>query len=739
MDACVQLSDSTFRDIQLLPCEPDDTTTVESDFLAARLMYVENLIFINERTELLDREASLLVIPEKVGFWRLKGGRSYVVGGFANEVSAPRGVSVLKKSVLDDGASRTVSEWEGRVCDPDLISGYEAVIQIEGSSELSRLHLSSFEHQIVSILPDAYDCNVIFELPPVSPEELAKNGGMLAEGLTREEHYDLPDSLSPVAAPETFTNLIRSIRKSSKEPREESDIISLQQRINFRYVLRSLFIGEAGPYQRAHVFKMSLNGDGSGLDLLRRMLPGEDLYGSWDLSFEENVLMPNTNAAESVHAMWKRSSRKKKQSLLEVTMEDNTMAIIQIARYQSFMMGRGGGNGPSMFELDLRAADRLGTSEAFERAFENALRRTEPLAGRMHTVNGDIRTVTHKRKGPVTSTVNPEDTHRHDRIAVTTPVVRRPRGRLFLDEDLRQTPASDPNGPTYTANKVRESVFFDEDFRQTPNMDGSGPSGTANVVREPVSVHQGPPQAPIPPEITTISNSSDRSRPEAQADVVIDSQTPVPANQAQENFTGQTFRTRPPTMGTPTPIRTNAVDPPIVATRGIPPPIRIDPPIVTQHGQPVIERDCDKRFWHLSRINISGNLACNATLSGPNAPRDLCKTKIKSSGVKVRGVATVAPSFCGYRRFKGVDRPHQFWFCPNMQCVRSKGLLACKFQMPRVTETIPVLTVTNLTQAEVDFLTSKGFVLVQRVPETFTRRDYAPNAVEMRINVNSYP
>ncbi|KAL3682793.1 hypothetical protein R1sor_000815 [Riccia sorocarpa] len=404
------------------------------------------------------------------------------------------------------------------------------------------------------------------------------------------------------------------------------------------------------------------------------------------------------------------------------------MAIIQIAKYQSLMLGRGGGNGPSMFELDLRAADRLGTTEAFERAFENALRRTEPLAGRLHTVNGNIRTVTHKRKGPMTSTVNPNGTHRHDRIAVTTPVVRRPRGRFFLDEDIRQTPNTGATVPSCTATKVRETVFFDEDFREKPNMDGSGPFGIANVVREPV-VHQRPPDASLTPEITTISNSSDISRPETPADVVIDSQTQVPTNQAPASFTdpagssssesdvqithvttrtrassradddvdvlitGQTFRTRPPTRGTTTPIRTNVVDPPIVATRGIPTPIRIDPPIVTQHGQLVIERDCDKRFWHLSRINISGNPACNATLSGPNAPRDLCKTKIKSSGVK----------------------------------------------MPRVTETIPVLIGTNLTQAEVDFLTSNGFVLVQRVPETFTRRDYAPNAVEMRINVNSYP
>ncbi|KAL3701586.1 hypothetical protein R1sor_019608 [Riccia sorocarpa] len=299
MDACVQLSDANYRDIQLLPCESDGTAIVTSDFLVVRWKYVENLIFINKRTELLDREASLLVIPEKLGFWRLKGGRSYVVGGLPTVASAPRSGSVLKKFVLEDGASRIVSDWDDKVCDPDLVSGYEAVLQIEGSSKLSRLDLSNFEHRTVSLLPNAFDGNVIFELPPVSHEELAKKDEMFIgmdrsndcwlwtkcittsaqisgkktnysvnrircvgrlKGLTREENYDLLDSLSPMAAPETFTNLIRSIRKSSKEQREESYIISLHQRINFRYVLHSLFIGQAGPDQRPHVFKMSLDG-----------------------------------------------------------------------------------------------------------------------------------------------------------------------------------------------------------------------------------------------------------------------------------------------------------------------------------------------------------------------------------------------------------------------------------------------------------------------------------------------
>ncbi|KAL3700986.1 hypothetical protein R1sor_019008 [Riccia sorocarpa] len=55
------------------------------------------------------------------------------------------------------------------------------------------------------------------------------------------------------------------------------------------------------------------------------------------------------------------------------------MAFIQIARGHSFKLGRDGGNGPSLFELNLRAANRLGTIEAFQKAFETAVRLTEPL------------------------------------------------------------------------------------------------------------------------------------------------------------------------------------------------------------------------------------------------------------------------------------------------------------------------------------------------------------------------
>ncbi|KAL3695148.1 hypothetical protein R1sor_008799 [Riccia sorocarpa] len=545
MDTCVQLSEPTFSDLQLLPCDPDGTATVTSEFLAA--------------------------------------GKSYVVYGLSIHATVPRGGSSIKRSTLEDGASRTVSDihWAGSVIDPLLVSGYDAVLRIEGSSELSRLDLSSFEHKSVALLPDAYDGNVIFELPPASLEDLSKKGGaaewngsierllvvdevhynvcsnwgeehaavvketihssphctpsqiraavsnqiflrMLdglgADGLTREENYDLLDSLSPVAAPETFTNLIRSIRKSSKEPREESDIITLQQRINFRFVHRSLFVGQAGPDQRVHVFKMTVDGSGFGLDLLRRMLPG------------------------------------------------GTFTVHGKHRWFS----------------------------AFRTTRTNHLPATVPVPATV----------------PIPATI-PDELPEHVITTIST--------------------STDNSMPVEGADFVFDSQQPEQTF-PAPTYD-AGPAGSASSQSD-----------------VQIMNVTFRDR-----------HTPEPDTEPDVVITGQTFRARPPTRGTPIPGRTHSVN----------------PPIVSQHGIPVIEQECDKRFWHLSRINISGNPACNGNLVGPNAPRDLCKTKIKSSGhipaplTKSAegwsnwGMAPVAPSFCGFRHFQGVDMPHQSGFVPT--------------------------------------------------------------------------
>ncbi|KAL3680472.1 hypothetical protein R1sor_023428 [Riccia sorocarpa] len=88
---------------------------------------------------------------------------------------------------------------------------------------------------------------------------------------------------------------------------------------------------------------------------------------------------------------------------------------------------------PFVVRTNLRVADRLGTTEAFEKAFDIAVRMTNPLRNIPHSVHGDINTTTYKRKGHATSTIRPGDTHRHDRVAVTSQVTRRVKGRLEFD------------------------------------------------------------------------------------------------------------------------------------------------------------------------------------------------------------------------------------------------------------------------------------------------------------------
>ncbi|KAL3702434.1 hypothetical protein R1sor_020456 [Riccia sorocarpa] len=128
---------------------------------------------------------------------------------------------------------------------------------------------------------------------------------------------------------------------------------------------------------------------------------------------------------------------------------------------------------------------------------------------------------------------------------------------------------------------------------------------------------------------------------------------------------------------------------------------------VMQHGQAIEEQTVDKRFWHLSRINQGGHPSCNAAMVGRNAPRAFCKTRIKSSGLSMHGVPVVAPFFVG-------------------------------FQMPQVPEVMPVQLETKLTQAECDFLTVNGFVLVHRIPSTMHQAQDFPSIVDIRINVDLY-
>ncbi|KAL3690167.1 hypothetical protein R1sor_016476 [Riccia sorocarpa] len=424
-----------------------------------------------------------------------------------------------------------------------------------------------------------------------------------------------------------------------------------------------------------------------------------------------------------------------------------------------------------MHELTLRAADRLGTTEAFEKAFEIAVRQTDPLRNIPHTVNGDINTTTYKRKGPATSTIHSGDTHRHDRVAVTSQVTRRVKGRLHFDftttqsipEDFRvptthTIPEDIPDPDTHTipeesklptAHTIPEDIalptqtsqittlssstelstelladdgpgYFQQDgpryFQAHQDVGFQAEDATDSLDRQDTHVlfrapqvgsfnqevhvgcipqqqdlnHESPDQhdAAHPPEqdgmantnIPKLSSDSELRQTQARAG---QGTHPVHAHPRTDQDSDDdvvvlrvTPRARPPTRAFP--INVPTVDEMVDQL----------PVGVMHNGQAVVEQDVDKRFWHLSRIHPSRNPACNAAMTGRGAPR------------------------------------------------RS---IYCKFQKPRVPEVMPVLTGTNLSQEEVDFLTERGLILVHRNPMPILMATDRPSVLEIRINVDAYP
>ncbi|KAL3694599.1 hypothetical protein R1sor_008250 [Riccia sorocarpa] len=158
-----------------------------------------------------------------------------------------------------------------------------------------------------------------------------------------------------------------------------------------------------------------------------------------------------------------------------------------------------------MHELTLRAADRLGTTEAFEKAFDIAVRQTDLLKNILHTVNGDINTRTYKRKGPATSTIHSGDTHRHDRVAVTSQVTRQVKGRLHFDFTTTQSIPEDIRVPTThtipeeiklpTAHTIPEDIALPTQTSQITTLSNSTELSTklqANDALHEISQQDGP-------------------------------------------------------------------------------------------------------------------------------------------------------------------------------------------------------------------------------------------------------
>ncbi|KAL3700007.1 hypothetical protein R1sor_018029 [Riccia sorocarpa] len=288
------------------------------------------------------------------------------------------------------------------------------------------------------------------------------------------------------------------------------------------------------------------------------------------------------------------------------------------------------------------AADRLGTPDAFEKAFDSAVRQTELLKDVQATINGDLATKKQKRKTLVTNTIHAEDTHRHDHIAMTAQVQRRVRSRLEFDigDTVPTTPGnfeagqSAPQGRTGTDPADITTISTSSDI-STPDIE-------ENVVNkyQPIVPEEGE-QDPNP--VPTVDFVEPISETESEVEIIGHIRQQSPRQSTEDDgepdvvILRVTPRSRPPTRQFPRPVEQ------------VPPPVQIRREgQVTQFGLHVQEQNVDRRFWHLPRINPAGNPACNAAMTGRGAPRSVCKMKIKIAGLTVRGFETIAPSFVGF-------------------------------------------------------------------------------------------
>ncbi|KAL3681598.1 hypothetical protein R1sor_024554 [Riccia sorocarpa] len=671
---------------------------------------------------------------------------------------------LVRLSTLEDGVLCAASKfkWDGVTVDSGFVSGYETCLRIEGRSELSKINLSDFDHRQVTQLPDEYDGNMIFELPPAKEVELLKKGGILT-GMDRANDCWQWTKCVTTSAKVGGSNTLYSVNKircvgslkcendqcpyflaerqanridwpkkvHCEKPYDVGELVPLKSHVyghcgspplcdasseaKMYYVvpkqkldlddilLMSRITIHVGNHSHPHrrvstrsqvkevknyvtetlqcspqltssqiranvshkIFDKFLEGLGAegftkeeNYDLLHSLalVAHPDTFTNLiravrksskeELSFEENVLMPNANGAESVHAAWQKSARKKQLSLLEHTMEDNWRALIQIARMHAFRLGRGGGNGLSLFELNLRAAMRLGTTDAFEKAFENAVKRT--VRGRLPF---DDKLPTATAPGPpnrpLFASVAPATVHSPIASSPTAAAPVPSKRPLFASEapatantpsasvptDAAPGPSKTPLATSMapaTANPAPLSAATVEITALSSTTDISTEAlGPNDHVIESVRLERNP-EVPLYTFVTHLSSDNDAEPPAEVEDHPPTEETQPEFQQPPE---AQPEFQQPPEaqpVFAKRPHENAALDDPEVVVLRVNPRTRPNTRASTtrqreqidrvkQHGLAVEEGVVDRRFWHLSRINPGGHPPCNAAMVGRNA------------------------------------------------------------------------------------------------------------------------
>ncbi|KAL3700039.1 hypothetical protein R1sor_018061 [Riccia sorocarpa] len=194
MDSLVQV---TFEghDSEFIPCA-NGFATVDENFCIARWKLRPKSIHISEQASYEGEAKSFLISKTSLGVWTLEEGKRYKVFSISlstidersNTPDGTPGCSTIdvERATVDEGASSSVRcvSWPRIPTDPRMVSSFYALQQIRGRSELSKLDLASFKHSLVLQLPDNYNGDIVFELPPKTFEDVLKKGGGL-EGMDR--------------------------------------------------------------------------------------------------------------------------------------------------------------------------------------------------------------------------------------------------------------------------------------------------------------------------------------------------------------------------------------------------------------------------------------------------------------------------------------------------------------------------------------------------------------------------
>ncbi|KAL3701458.1 hypothetical protein R1sor_019480 [Riccia sorocarpa] len=287
-------------------------------------------------------------------------------------------------------------------------------------------------------MPDSYDGNVIFELPPSTPDELSKKGGVLV-GMDRGNDCWLWTKCITTSAQIGGRKSLYSVNKircvgSLKCENDSCPYLLSEGVANMIDWLDKVHrekpydVGSIGPL-KSHVcghYNSPPRCVSSCPAKMYYILPKQKL----DIDEVLNMSHVAIHSGQHSHPHRRVASRSHVKA-----MRDEITDTLNKSPHLT----------PSQTATD-----------AFEKAFDIAIRQTDPLRNIPHTVNGDINTTTYKRKGPATSTIRSGDTHKHDRVAVTSQVTRRVKGRLHFD--FTTTHSIPEDIPVATSHTIPEDI-----------------------------------------------------------------------------------------------------------------------------------------------------------------------------------------------------------------------------------------------------------------------------------------